>query len=210
MTNGEANELCNEYQEAFRCLRTKGGEPNRDSKKVMTLLRRVSQRVAEQIVSDIKRGDPNTPKAQWPKPKAATLTVRLAAELAKYTPPTCLANFKHGCFVYFVDAPHIKGVVDKESKESMVLVPQKNEFGPTYVRAIPADKLRAGMVELPPLEEYQAARDEFLSSQYSGYLGKWFCFLLNEQYWHEGTTNDTSGLRSDGSPESGLDDFGAQ
>ena len=196
MTAQEAHEYCEEYHQAFSCLKTKGGDPqpNRDGVKAFRLLKKISFMAGGQIVDEIKKWDPSVPRAQWSKPNATTLLLRLEDEANKYTAPTWLAAFKHGDIVYFVDKPHILGIVDKELEEPVILVAEKNNFGALYVKAVPAGKVKPGGIKLAPIEEFELARKNALSGSFSGYGCVWFRFILDDQYWHKEALDDSSRL----------------
>ncbi len=194
MNSQEAHEYCEEYHQAFNCLKTKGGDPqpNKDGVKAFRLFRKVSCAVGGTIVSEIKRWDPSVPRAQWLKPNAATLLIRLEDEASKYAVPAWLGAFRHGDIIYFVDKPHVMGIIDKESKEPVVLVTESNEFGATYVKVISADKIRPDAIKLAPLEQFQLTRDSTRSGRFSGYAAEWFRFILDDQYWHKEMVDDAS------------------
>lgn len=199
MTPQEAHEYCEEYYQAFSCLKTKGSrgsepQPNKDGVKAFRLLKKISFTVGGRIVDEIKRWDPSIPRAQWSKPNAATLLLRLEDEANKYTAPAWLAAFKHGDIIYFVDKPHIMGIVDKESEEPVILVAEKNNFGAMYVKAVSADKVKPGGIKLAPIEQFQLARKNALSSLFSGYACEWFRFILDDQYWHKEMVDDASSI----------------
>jgi hypothetical protein len=196
MKSQEAHEFCEEYHQAFNCLKTKGKDPqpNKDGVKAFRLLKKISTAVATRIIDEIKRWDPSIPRAQWSKPNAATLIIRLEDEANKYTAPTWLKAYKHGDVVYFIDKPHIMGIVDKESEEPVILVAEPNKFGATYVKAVPADRVKPGAIKLAPIEEFEKARENAMSGSFSGYSKEWFRFILDDQYWHKEMVNDAARL----------------